>query len=102
MAKIFFYIIAVLLGVMSLVFNANSQNKAKSVKDVVSDLPVVPSKEPQSGLTGSSPTPAAPTPTTTPIELQGPPEEPKATTSAVLKTSKGNITLTLFLKESPL
>lgn len=98
MAKIFFYIIAVLLGVLGLVFIANSQNKTRSVKDVVSNFPRVPTL--QSSFTGSSPTPTL-TPTDTPTELQGPPAEPKATTSAVLKTTKGNITITLFLKESP-
>lgn len=102
MGKIFFYSIAVFLGVLSLVFIANSQNKTKSIKDVVSELPGgLPTKAPQSNLTGPSPTPTVPTPTITPIEFQGPPKEPKATISAVLKTTKGNITLTLFLKESP-
>jgi peptidyl-prolyl cis-trans isomerase B (cyclophilin B) len=88
--KVVMIIAVVLLGLFAvLVMNANSTNKtAPATENTLSDL----------ATTSPSPIPVQ-TLSITPSETST--SSSQAETTAVIKTSKGNIELTLFVKEAP-
>lgn len=106
MAKIFLYSILVLIGVVGIVLIANSQNKTKSLQDVVSNLPATPVLQQQTQEQNNPP--QQPQQQTTPKATESPSTVASsdaatqtASKSAVIKTAKGDITVSFYTSDAP-
>lgn len=91
MGRLITFVILTLLGVGSIIFVANSTNKSEKMQDIISKFPTIAPTTPPFFPTAIQP-PVTSTPT---------PVEKIATISAVMKTTKGDITLALYTKNAP-
>ncbi len=103
MGKIILFTTFILIGIFVVLSASGSINKSKSLQDVISTLPPTPlpatptlpaTQTNQPVVNQNVPKGSIPPPTPTPRQIT-------ATTEAVLKTTKGNITLSFYPNETP-
>lgn len=91
MGKIITFVFIVLVGVSGILYVANSTNKSASLEDILSKTPtLIPTSI-------TSPTTLPTAPTAVPVS----PTQNVASIEAVMKTTRGDITLSLYPKDAP-